>query len=154
MQTLAEAKAYLRENFEKGCRCLACGQMVKLYRRKLTSSMAYGLCIIRKQKEVGEEFHLLDFFKEIKNVPAGIAGDLPKMRFWGLIEPKDDAKEDGNPNSGFYSLTTAGKLFADNQTKINKYLFLYNNKVQSRSDEMTTISECFKDKFNYEELMK
>lgn len=154
MQTLAEAKKYLRDNFEKGCRCPACGQSVKLYRRKLTSSMALGLCIIKKHKEVDQEFHLLDFFKQIENVPAGIVGDLPKMRFWGLIDSKEEKKDDGNPNSGVYSLTIAGKLFAENKTKINKYLYLYNNKVQSRSEEMTTISECFKDKFNYEELMK
>lgn len=153
MKTIEEAKIYLRENFNDGTECPCCGQHVKLYKRKINSTMALGLCLIVKQKEIGEEFHLLDFFKAIKNVPSGIVGDIPKLRFWGFIEPKKETQKDGNPNSGYYSLTEAGKLFASNRTKVNKYLFLYKNKIREKSDETTFISDCFKDKFNYDELM-
>lgn len=153
MQTIAEAKKYLRENFEEGVSCPCCGQLVKLYKRKITSSMAYGLIILAKNKKVGELVHLLNFFKSIENVAAGIAGDLPKLRWWGLLEAVEEEREDGNPNNGYYVLTTTRKLFVDGLTKVPKHIFLYNNKVQNKSQEMTTIRECLGDKFNYEELM-
>lgn len=151
--TLDDAKKYLRNNFEDGCKCPACGQMVKLYKRKITSSMAYGLIILSKKTSVGEYIHLLNFFKNIDYVPAGIVGDLPKLRWWGLIKESDEPKEDGNPNNGYYSLTSNGKLFVDDMISVSKYVYLYNNKVQSRSDEQVKIKEALKDKFDYSEIM-
>ena len=38
--TLQEVRENIRENFNKGCKCHACGQLVKLYKIKFNSNMA------------------------------------------------------------------------------------------------------------------
>jgi len=153
MTTLKEAKDFLRKNFDEGADCPCCGQFVKLYKRKITSSMAQGLIVISKRNEVGEYFHLLTFFKNIKFTQAGIAGDLSKLRWWGLLEMQEGTREDGNPNTGYYCLTKNGKLFVGGLLKVKKYVFIYNNVVRSKSDEFTDIKECLGDKFNYDDLI-
>lgn len=154
MVTLEEAKKFLRSNFEEGAKCPCCGQFVKLYKRKITSSMAYGLIVINRLKEPGEIFHLNKFFKELPNVPAAIHGDMPKLRLWGLLSDIEKELDDGNPNCGLYTLTPEGRAFVMGAISVPKYCFMYNNKVTAKSEELTTIREALGDQFNYSELME
>ena len=53
IETVKEAKTFLRKNFDQGIDCPCCGQFVKKYKRKLNSSMAYALILIGKNRLAG-----------------------------------------------------------------------------------------------------
>jgi len=159
IETLKQAKDFLRENFKKGCECPTCGQRVQLYKRKINSGMALFLIGLyrldnRYDKENPGELHR-NFFsnKEVMremNLSASSL-DYSVMKHFGLIEPR--AAEGGKKNSGYWRLTHKGLLFTRWKARTPKYVFLYNNKIQGLSEETTTIKESLGDKFDFQELM-
>lgn len=158
--TIKEARNMMRPHLMKGTTCLCCHQRTQLYVRKLTSSMIYGLMLIhrefKKHEEAGkalEWLHLENFFKGLKDCPAAIRGDLPKMRFWGFIESCGGDKEDGNPNSGYYRITAAGSAFVSGATLARKAVKIYNNQFYGFDGPETDVFAVIKNKFDYKELM-
>ena len=161
METLTEAKQFLRANFEQGCECPACGQYVRLYKRKLNSGMAIfiiGLYKLMKKdlKRYSSPRHHNNFHSnkdvfDVMNIKV-TSLDYSVIRHFGLIEARmsDDSKRD----SGYWRLTEEGIHFASGSDFSPKYVYLYNNKRQGVSDEKITIKEALGDKFDYEELMK
>ncbi len=154
-QTVAEAKAWMRTEVDKGVRCVCCGQYAKVYVRPLTSSMAYGLILMYKNNPSGY-LHIEDFFKGLRDVPSSVRGDIPKLRFWNLIQPADWETVDGNPKNGYYCITEAGRQFVLGQSTVNSKVRIYNDRFMGygRDNNMITIHEALKNKFNYSELMK
>ena len=154
--TIAEGKAFLRENAEKGTECPCCGQFVKIYRRKLNSAMACALVYLykRENREADEGWIHVENYLKSQNIPASIRGDFPKLRYWGLIEQFEGQREDGSTRVGLYRITEKGELFVEGQLAVNKYILLYNQKLLGRDGDATTIQDALGDKFNYEELMK
>lgn len=153
--TLDEAKQVLRENWEEGVECPCCKQYVKLWKRKLNSSMAHGLILISKKLNgVNTEdwFNMEDYFKELP-VPATLRGDMPKLRHWGLLEKKDGVKEDGNKNVGLYKITNKGMLFVTGLITVPERSKLYNQKFYGHEGEFINIKTALGNKFNYGELM-
>lgn len=150
MNTVKEAKAYLKENFIKGIDCPCCGQLVKLYKRKLNSNMAYVLIQIFHS---GKDFiHVKDYLREnnIKNTH-----DWTLLKHWGLIQERACLPEEtGKKNSGFWRITKVGVWFVLGESEVSKHILIYNNKFQGFSDETTTITHALGDSFNYYELMK
>jgi hypothetical protein len=157
--TLGEAKALLRKELKKGADCPCCNRHTQLYSRKITSSMAYALILIYNEGHVHAEpsgfIHLENMFKLIPGLASSVRGDAPKLRFWGLIEPKDESADDGNPSSGLYRITDQGKLFVEGKVLIHSHINVYNNKMYgfSREGADVNIRQALKDKFNYNELM-
>lgn len=143
--TVAEAKQYLENNWEDGCSCPACGQNVKLYHRKITSAMAYGLILIDKHMSPSQPIHIEDFFKK-KNYPSALRGDFAKLRWWGLIDRHDE-------KPGFYSLTPKGHYFVSGTVDVPRYCYIFNNDCYGFSDERTDINRALGDEFSYSELM-
>jgi len=121
--------------------------------------MAYALILMFKAPaDVHTEegyIHIENYFKSIKDLPASIRADVPKLRFWDLIVPWQGNTEDGNPNSGFYKLTQWGKDFVQLKTKVPPVVRLYNNKFYGYKKGLPEISivQALKNKFNYKELM-
>lgn len=153
MQSLQEAKTYLKENYEKGTKCPCCGQFVKLYKRKITSAMALGLIYLAKNTEADEYVHIENFFKK-QPVPSSIRGDISKLVFWGLLEKQEGLRADGSSRNGYYKITQLGRNFVHGLVTVSKNIFIYNNKVIKRSDELINIETALGNKFNYRELMK
>ena len=160
--SLDEAKQWLRLRFEDGASCPLCSQHVKLYKRKLNSSMAVVLSIIYKA------FRKVDFDKAIwlhvpshlNNVglPAGVAasvrGDWAKLKFWGLIEEKGDVRMDGSSRAGYWRITDVGKMFVESSMRVPKYVFIYNGgRIFRNVEDEVTFKEALGDKFSYAELM-
>lgn len=56
-QTLAEARAHVIANRDEGTMCPCCGQLAKVYRRKLNASMALSLVWIYQYFEEEEAAH-------------------------------------------------------------------------------------------------
>lgn len=146
-----------REELAEGVICPYCGQFAKEYKRKITSSMAYGLIKMyqfAKSNRIEQWIHVENMFKDTYSVPASIRGDFPKLRWWNLIEKRKGRKEDENPNRGFYRITQKGIAFVKREYCVQRFVHLFNNQLQRFSGPFVFINECLKDKFNYEILMK
>jgi hypothetical protein len=155
--TISEAKSQLRQSLHAGAVCPCCNQFVKMYKRKITSSMAYGLILIYKES-IGRKdpyFHIENYFKTL-DIPSSVRGDVPKLRFWGFIQPHEGELTDGNKNNGLYKITSLGTLFALGEITAQSHVQIYNNKMYGYAPESKniTIFDALTDKFNYQELMK
>lgn len=152
MTTIIEAKAELRKNFEEGMTCPCCGQLVKEYRRKLTSAMAQALIaayLWHKRNPGREWFHVSAF-----DMSAFRGGDWAKTKLWGLSIEMPNPNDPTKRNSGMWKLSETGKSFVRNRLIVPRYLYIYDNKVTRKSKEMTDIVAALGDKFDYSELMK
>ena len=152
MTTILEAKASLRANFEEGVKCPCCGQRVQEYRRKLTSSMAHGLIAaynwhIRNPDK--EWFHVSEF-----DLSAFRGGDFAKVKLWNLALEMPNPNDPTKRSSGMWKLSESGKMFVRNEINVPKYVYIYDNKVTRKSEEITDIMMALGDKFNYSELME
>jgi len=141
-------KKYLRDNWEKGVHCPCCGQFVKLYRRKITSAMAWGLVLVYNRRKFTNEktFHLEKFLKN-QDCPSSIRGDMSKLCHWQFLVKRPDL------GVGYYELLPLGEMFVRNEITVPRAVFIYNAKVYKRSNEQTNIREALKDKFNIDELL-
>lgn len=156
MQNLKEAKEFLRENWMEGdgVDCPCCSQRVKLYRRNITSSMAAGLIVLYKHKTEDPNgwVHIPSLVKQNHL----LTGDFAKLKYWGLIVPKDEIRDDGSNRNGYYKITTDGRLFVEGRLQVEKYKFIFNKKVYDTGEvqELIDIHAALKNKFNYNELMQ
>ena len=73
-------------------------------------------------------------------LPVGINADFSKLRFWGLIY------KDLKINRDKWMMTKKGIDFLFNDFEVPKYLFIYNNDVQSYSEEFITSLEILSQK--------
>lgn len=149
METILEAKRYLRENFGKGCSCPACGQTVKLYKRKLNSGMSIVLYYMYRY---GNGFvHVKELLREkgLKN-----NHDWTLLKYWGLIQELDNIpNESGTKSSGHWRITDKGIDFIFRNLSVQKHILIYNNKFQGFSNDNTNFKESLGDDFNFNELM-
>jgi hypothetical protein len=141
IRTLQEAKDYLNENYMEGCHCPACGQNVKLYKRKLNSGMARVL--VAMHKNTNSFFHIKDYLRKnnIRNTH-----DWTLLKHWKMIEK---CKE----NDGHWRITHTGTMFVECKMIANKHIFILNNQFKKYSNEGTNIIEALGDHFDYKELM-
>ena len=155
METIKESKEFLKSNYSKGCKCPSCGQMVKLYKRKLNSSNAICMIEFAKMATVGKWYHISDLIKYNTLLATRLnGGEFARMRYFGLIEEMEkDPKETSKRTSGYWRITQKGVDFVNNIITVPKYVFIFDNRVQGLSDEKTNIIESLGNKFNYQELM-
>ena len=153
-ETLQEAKEHLRENWEKGTDCPCCGQFVKLYKRKLNSSMAYVLILMMNRENRFDEdgwVHVEKYLKSMKTA-VSLRGDYAKLRYWQLIEQMENT-DTSKKDSGFWRITERGVKFAKGDIALPKRVNLYNGKIVGWDEDHSDIKEALGDKFDYAELM-
>jgi hypothetical protein len=161
---IEEAKKLIFESttFDEGSRCPCCAQFVKLYRRKITSSMAFALLLMYKELYCKCEsasaferwFHAEDFLRsrsEYRNIRGNNHSLL--VYFGLLIKEEQKEREDGSNRVGLYKLTQAGKGFARGFTRVPEAVYLYNDRLYKYDQNTVTIHQALKEKFNYNELM-
>ena len=161
--TLEEAKAWLRARFEEGAACPCCHQFVKLYKRKLNSSMAFVVWLLAKEHAktgTRNEIHVPSFLAKCcakrPQLAAAVRGDWAKLQHWGLIDPVDGARPDGSKRSGYWRITEKGIRFARNQVSVASHLFFYNGGPlpwPSENIVMVTLNDALGERFDYRELM-
>lgn len=154
--SLGEARALLRRGLAaKGVECPCCQQLAKVYKRKLSSSMAYALVLIYRHFRVdrGTEFvHVPQLLNGHGVVARG--GDWSKLGFWGMIEEHPDSRrDDGCKHTGEWRLTDYGRRFAAAVDTAPKHLYFYNGQLILKSEERTFIREALGNRFHYDELM-
>lgn len=151
--TIADAKQYLRENWNKGCNCPACGQRVQLYDYKLYATSAAAL--VRLYRLGGEFHHVSKYAEAGDGYPR--APHFAELRFWGLIEAMPKSEDNTKKkSSGFWKITDKGRQFVEGEIQLHSRILVYNNKFQgySSKSEPITIRKAFDNEFDYDELMK
>jgi len=148
METIIDAKRYLRENWEIGVKCPCCGQRVQKYKFKFNSGMARLLIEFRKQDDW---IHVTNHFRRLGlNAHAMNYG---KLKFWKLIEKqKKEPTLDKNSN-GYWKITHIGKDFVDQKVSIPTHAYFFDNKVIGYSSNELNITEALGKHFSYYELM-
>jgi hypothetical protein len=151
---IAEAKEFLKRNWEAGCKCPACGQHVQLYDYKLFATSAYSLILLyRMDKNSDQEyFHIREYAEAQKGKAR--APHFAELRFWGLIQRADN-DDPAKKSSGYWKITDLGKQFVRGEIKVQSRILVYNNKFQgfSAKSESIDIHQALSNRFDYSELM-
>jgi len=152
-QTGQHSLEYVRQAFKSklrdGTTCPCCDRFAKIYKRKLSAHLAR--CLILFHKEAGVDwFHVIRLLSK-----KGVAyADYNLLKHWGLIEPKGDEKDDGNPSAGYWRVTTLGRNFAKGFTWLPTHVLEYLGEFHSFDGQRITIGQALEGKFKYKELME
>ena len=159
MTTIEEARQRVQDErrHRDGIVCPCCEQLCKTYRRVLNAQMARFLIWLAKYSiqeggyniEDGGRWVGIDRFPLIQRRPGG--GDFAKLRFWELIEEmgNDDSSK---RTSGIWRITPLGMAFATGKMRVPAAVFIYNNKLDGKSDVPITIHQALGTKFSYDAL--
>lgn len=147
-ETLEEAKEWLRIHWYDGVPCPCCKQMVKLYPRKIYSTMARNLINLYKLDFKYQNryfFHISEFCPKHP-------GDFAKLVYWGLVEEEVNEK-DSKRTSGMWAITESGRDFVRGEISVIEYKLVFNKEVRGTKGQYVRIKHCLGKDFNYEELM-
>lgn len=147
--TFASVKAaFLNQLGLKPADCPCCGQMAKVYRRSIHRKMCVALAFLYRedQKKPGDWVNVREIYG------PGLSGDYAKLRFWGLVEPKDTRTRTEN-SSGFWRITEKGRAFVRTGVAIPKYAFVFDNVCRNVDGPLVTFFECAGKKFDYDQIM-
>lgn len=143
--TLSFAKRWLTARLDKGSKCPCCGQYAKVYKRTIHSRMAADL-IVALRRAGTEWFHL-------PTMGNSYGGDFAKLVHWGLIEESPEVRADGSPRAGWWRITEKGEAYVRGRQKVHKYARIYNGKCLGLTDELVSIKQALRNRFDYDELM-
>jgi len=157
--TLNDAIDWTGSHMRQGAYCPCCGQLTKIYRRKLNSSMAYALILIykRSRQETGGWFHVPSHIAGLGlkgAVAAAIRGDWAKLVHWELIEPQQGPHEGEGRTSGIWRVTERGRDFVLGLTREREYVLIYDGNCIGLDGDLISIQTALKNRFNYEELLR
>lgn len=142
---LAEIQDVLRDLLDDGASCPCCGQLAKIYKRRVNSGMARSL--ITMWRRAGTEWAYIPEVIGAKSREEG------KLAYWGLLEEATDKRDDGG-RAGWWRITTQGKQFVHNLIKIPRYARIYDGHLLGFTGEYVTIYDALGAKFDYELLMR
>lgn len=129
----------------KSCPC--CGQLVKLYKRKINSAMAADLIRLFKRVNVGEYLHIDEFTKYTAH-----GGDFAKLQYWGLVDTEPNTDPD-KKTSGKWAITSDGVEFCRGLLALPTYALVYNGTLYGFEGNHANITTALGTKFNYRDLM-
>ena len=148
--TVSEAKSWIVENEKKGAICPCCGEIVKVYKRKLNSGQAYELLLLYRLTITGNNG---EFYHHTK-FSQTTSGEISKLVFWGLVEqmpkPLNEIKK---KTSGYWRITEKGMSFVENKTTVKSHVYILLGELVRFSESETTIIQALGKKFRYDELM-
>ena len=139
-----------RARLPKGTHCGLCLRYIKVYKRKINSSMARWLIgLVRRYVVEPRWISVAEPWSKRIN-----SRENSKFVYWGMVEQKQKGEEEKNKRtSGYWKPTPAGIAFARRECAVTKYKFIYKNKVIYEEGPQVTIVDALADDFNYEELM-
>lgn len=154
MQTIEEAKQYLRDNYKKGVICPVCTQTVRLWKWKMNSEMAFYLIKLNNLCKKEERFyHIKEIYSEDNYSGHFSGGHFAKLAHWDLIEEMEkDPERTEKRTSGKWIITQKGKDFAENRINVFERVKLFNQKRYGYEGKEITIQQALGNKFNYTEL--
>ena len=134
-----------------GGHCPVCDRWGKVYLRNINVTMAQGLMWLCRQ--TGDEDGWI-------NVPVVgpqwlvRSNQLATLHWWNLVERKSKDETHKAKFSGIWRPTALGKNFAGGLVRVPKSVYTYNNMVMRYSTEEVLISECLKEVFDYDQVMR
>jgi hypothetical protein len=157
INTIREARAFLKAHWWDGLSCPCCKQFVKLYKRQIYASLAKGLITLYKINHDGKTWvHVPSEFN--KRSMSDSMGDFAKAKAWGLVDEKANEDDPEKTNSGYWRINQKGIDYIFNKITIPKYIVFYNQKaylkmkVPGKNPEVNIIDALGK-KFSYIDLM-
>lgn len=151
METLIEAKQHLRDNWEKGTDCPACGQHVKRYSRPMHYSMAAMLIRLYRLDQSEPGYHHAGAIA--KGISSTGTNDFSKLKHWGLIEQMPKDPKQNKHTSGYWQITQRGKQFVAHGSTEHARVLIFNKKFLGVTGEQITIQQALGGKFDYNKLM-
>lgn len=143
---LSEAQAWLQERIEDGETCPCCGQLAKIYARKITAPMARG--IIEQYRQHGREF------VHAPTVVGHVTHEFSQLSWWGLITEERRLRPDGG-RAGYWAVSEIGERYVRDREPMPKYAYIYDGVVvRLGTDQHADIIEALGTRFNYYELMR
>jgi hypothetical protein len=134
-----------------GTHCPCCGQLAKVYTRRLNSALAQFLIwIVRSYEDTPRWIHIREF-PMIQNRRGG--GDFAKLTFWNLLEQHANEDDKTKRTSGYWKPTQLANDFVHKRTRLPEYVQLYDNHVQGFAAKTVDIEMCLGQQFDYKELM-
>ena len=147
-ESLLEARAKFEMAIkEDGMACPCCDRWGKVYGYRVNSTMVralFWLFIAGKSDWINIQDKAPRFILRSKS--------LSTMKYWNLVERKPKEISDGKRFSGIWRITNDGIAFINRNLYINKKVFVFDDRVVGRSDEMVGVDDCLGNKFSYEEL--
>ena len=110
-----------------------------VYRRSVRKNMIPGMIVMldgipRKTVELG--------------LSPGARSDFTTLRFWGLIF------RDLNKDRFKWMLTQHGRLFLQGRTTIQKYVYMFNNRVKRYGGPVTDIRDIYPEKIDIDTVLE
>jgi len=129
--------------------CPVCDRWGRIYARNINKTMAHSLMWLCQAGK--DENGWVDV---PTNAPRWLvrSNQLATLRWWELVVRRgnDDPK---NKHSGMWKATKLGVDFVHGVQKIPEKVYTYKGDVEVVSQNLVHISECFKEYFDYEQLM-
>ena len=160
--TLDAARQWLQERLPDGTKCPCCDQHAQIYRRTITSSMAYCMVLIARYYDapVTPWLHVASFLagqdRLSGRTKAAIRGDFAKLTYWHLLEEQPRKRADGSDRAGYYRITSQGSLFVDGGMIVPRIAVVYNGECLrlDDADGYISLKDALGEKFNLGKLMK
>jgi hypothetical protein len=130
--------------------CEHCGHVETPRRRWLNAS--YANYLIAMDRKSGNDFPWVHVIKDFRQEPLASRGDFAKLRFWGLIEQKQN--EDATKTcSGYWRLAPAGRSFVREGSRAVAWkIFQFGRPVQDSALEIT-IAQALGRPFDFQETI-
>lgn len=143
--TLAQAREWLEEQARKdGAHCPCCGQLAKVYKRKLNEGMARSL--VKMWRAAGQDWQY------IPDTVGGKSREEGKLRYWGLIQEKPGKRPDSG-RTGWWRVTDLGSQFVRRVATVQRYALVYDGQCLGLVGANVNIIDALGDPFTYDELM-
>lgn len=150
MNTDELREAWHRTIHDEGGVCPVCDRFGIVYRINLNATMAKSLIWLSKQN--GDR----DGWVDVPiTAPREVlrSNQLPTTKHWGLVErrPNTDPKI---KHSGMWRITKKGRQFVNNNLRVPRKVYIYNDVVEAWTPEDVCIEDCFAERFDYQDAMR
>ena len=158
--SLLDAKRWLMPLIKDGAHCPCCGQLAKVYRRRISAYMCRVLLAMYRKGGITEWVYLPDIARSIKG-----GRDESFLGFWRLMEENQDKRADGG-RVGWWRVTRKGEQFIRGEIGVIQYVHVYDNRAvhgfgtpgsagwwPTFTGPEVTLIDALRVRFNYADLM-
>lgn len=143
--TLKDGRKYVQDKRFQGVVCPCCDQIARVYKRRLTASMAKALLSFYRAGGITTWVHGPSITREHR-------GEEARLRYWELIEPATRDTKDG-PILGYWRVTRRGQLFLTGKISVPAYAHVYNARSFGLRGKPTKITDVLGSHFNLKKLL-
>lgn len=129
--------------------CPCCDGLAQRYKRSIGSTMARLLIATYWAARRDEPW------VHVQSKTDAKGGDYAKLRYWGLVEPRGDQRDDGG-SSGYWRITDLGVAWVERRVRVFKYIYLYQGIYRGYDPDpraVISIEQALGKRFRYDVLM-